>query len=232
MPQTLKQPVRARILQAAEALLYEKGPAGATMRDIAGAAGVTPGNLYRYYPGKEQLLAAITRPVLEGLAELVRRHAGQALTLGDHSLRLPLPPGPAGAERLRNELYARLAPALEDLCRLEEAYPRPMWILCRADTVNGALLSWFYAIIRQALALLLRPGAVDGAFLERLAAMEGQSFCQGVVELLRQHRGLDDENRALLIRCYLTVHLEGLAALIRAGLATGGILPGEEHDHA
>lgn len=232
MPQTLKEPVRARILQAAETLLYEKGPAGATMREIAGAAGVTPGNLYRYYPGKEQLLAAITRPVLEGLDELVRRHAGQALTLGDRSLRLPLPPGPAGAEQLRAELYARLAPALEDLCRLEEAYPRPMWILCRADAVSGALLEWFYAIIRQVLALLLRPGRVDEAFLERLAAIEGQSFCQGVVELLRQHRGLDEQSRALLIRCYLTVHLEGLGALLRAGFASGAILPGEGNAHA
>lgn len=232
MPQTLKEPVRARILQAAETLLYEKGPVGATMRDIAGAAGVTPGNLYRYYPGKEQLLAAITQPVLKGLDELVRRHAGEALTLGERSLRLPLPPGPAGAEQLRGELYARLAPALEDLCRLEEAYPRPMWILCRADTVSGALLGWFYAVIRQALAQLLRPGAVDDAFLEKLVAIEGQSFCQGVVELLRCHRGLSNERRALLIRSYLAVHLEGLAALIRAGFAAGAILPLEETAHA
>lgn len=231
MPQTLKEPVRKRILEAATALLYQKGPAGATMRDIARAAGITPGNLYRYYPGKEQLLAAITQPVLDGLDALVQRHTGRLIALGRPSPRLPLAAGPAGADQLKAELYARLAPALEDLCLLEEQHPRAIRILCQSDTVSGALLGWFYALIRQTLAQLLRPDGIDEELIERLLQIEGQSFCQGVVELLGRHHGLEQERRALLIRCYLTVHLEGLAALIHAGFAAGIILPREETSH-
>lgn len=231
MPQTLKAPVRERILEAATALLYQKGPDGATMREIAKAAGVTPGNLYRYYPGKEQLLAAITQPVLEGLDALVQRHTDRLVALGQPGPRLPLPAGMLGAGQLKAQLYARLTPALEDLCRLEEAYPRPMRILCQADTVSGALLGWFYALVRETLAQLLQPGCLDEGLLEPLVQIEGQSFCQGVVELLGRHHELDDARRALLIRCYLTVHLEGLAALLNAGFASGVILPREETHH-
>lgn len=52
-------PTKERILDAALRLFDEKGYAGATMRDIAKAAGLTEGALYRHYAGKEALLAAI-----------------------------------------------------------------------------------------------------------------------------------------------------------------------------
>ena len=81
MPQILKDEVRARILQAATQELLSHGE-GAGMRQIARAAGITPGNLYRYYSGKEELVAAITAPVVEGLAGIVRRASGEALALG------------------------------------------------------------------------------------------------------------------------------------------------------
>lgn len=52
-------PTKERILDAAIGLFDEKGYAGATMRDIARAAGLTEGALYRHYEGKDALLSAI-----------------------------------------------------------------------------------------------------------------------------------------------------------------------------
>ena len=58
MPQVLKAEVRERILRAALAAFARAGFAAATMSEIARDAGMAVANLYRYYPGKEELFAA------------------------------------------------------------------------------------------------------------------------------------------------------------------------------
>ncbi len=50
---------RARILQASLPVFAERGYAGAGMREIAAAAGLTEGALYHYFGGKEDLLRAL-----------------------------------------------------------------------------------------------------------------------------------------------------------------------------
>jgi len=52
-------PRRRAILQAALRVFGEQGYAGASMDDIAAAAGITKGAIYGYFPGKEALLAAV-----------------------------------------------------------------------------------------------------------------------------------------------------------------------------
>ncbi|MYR08476.1 TetR family transcriptional regulator [Gordonia sp. SID5947] len=47
-----------RILDIAEQMFIEKGVSMVTMRDIASAAGCSRATLYRYYPGKSEVLAA------------------------------------------------------------------------------------------------------------------------------------------------------------------------------
>lgn len=59
MVQYLKEEVRARIDGAALDLFAAKGYQGATMAAIARVAGVSTGNIYRYYPGKEALFEAV-----------------------------------------------------------------------------------------------------------------------------------------------------------------------------
>jgi AcrR family transcriptional regulator len=59
MPQVRKDAVRERIVGAALAAFSRDGWAGATMAAIAGAAGVSTGNVYRYFPTKEALLDAV-----------------------------------------------------------------------------------------------------------------------------------------------------------------------------
>jgi AcrR family transcriptional regulator len=58
---------RARILEAAEAVIAEKG-AGASTEDIAQRAGVGIGTVFRHFPTKEALLEAILVELLRGLA--------------------------------------------------------------------------------------------------------------------------------------------------------------------
>lgn len=53
---------RARLLEAAERLFYERGIRGVGMDDVRGASGLSLKRLYAYYPSKERLVEA----VLEG----------------------------------------------------------------------------------------------------------------------------------------------------------------------
>lgn len=54
-----KTKVRARILDAAEQLIAEKGAATTTTREIAGQAGISYQTLYNYFPSKTVMLYAI-----------------------------------------------------------------------------------------------------------------------------------------------------------------------------
>lgn len=74
MAQYLKQDVRERILDAAVRRFAESGYAVATMRQIAKEAGLSSGNVYRYFGGKEALFAAaLPDGFLTTFESLVRR---------------------------------------------------------------------------------------------------------------------------------------------------------------
>jgi AcrR family transcriptional regulator len=50
---------RARLYETAIALIAERGYEATTMRDVAARAGVSPGLLYRYFPGKRAVVLAL-----------------------------------------------------------------------------------------------------------------------------------------------------------------------------
>lgn len=82
---------RTEILDAAERCFARSGFHQASMQDICGEAGMSPGNLYRYFPSKEALIAGISErnraeavasfamvdeapSFFDGLAGLARHH--------------------------------------------------------------------------------------------------------------------------------------------------------------
>ena len=62
---------RDEILAAAQRCFVRSGFHGASMQDICAEAGMSPGNLYRYFPSKEALIA--------GIAERDRAEVGAAV---------------------------------------------------------------------------------------------------------------------------------------------------------
>ena len=66
-PVKLEEQTRQRILAEAAEWFANHGYAATSMRDIAGAAGLTPGALYVHFPSKGQLLLAV---YAEGVARI------------------------------------------------------------------------------------------------------------------------------------------------------------------
>ncbi|HEX2134358.1 MAG TPA: TetR/AcrR family transcriptional regulator [Microvirga sp.] len=57
--QEASQDRRARILDAAERCFVRAGFHRTTMQDVAAEAGMSPGNLYRYFPSKDAIVAGL-----------------------------------------------------------------------------------------------------------------------------------------------------------------------------
>ncbi len=69
--QILKEKVRNAILTSAAAEFNEKGFENASMRQIASKAGITPGNIYRYFANKEDIRKAIIEPIMTELDQIL-----------------------------------------------------------------------------------------------------------------------------------------------------------------
>ena len=70
---------RSEILAAAQRCFVRSGFHGASMQDICNEAGMSPGNLYRYFPSKEALIAGIAE---RDRAEVAQEFASADLSQG------------------------------------------------------------------------------------------------------------------------------------------------------
>lgn len=70
---------RAEILAAAQRCFVRSGFHGASMQDICAEADMSPGNLYRYFPSKEALIAGIAE---RDRAEVAQEFASADLSRG------------------------------------------------------------------------------------------------------------------------------------------------------
>jgi TetR/AcrR family transcriptional regulator, cholesterol catabolism regulator len=74
---------RGQLIEAALAVFAHKGVDGASVKDIARAAAVTPGLLYHYFDSKEDLVAAVLteRGFMPQLHTVLGDHADQPATI-------------------------------------------------------------------------------------------------------------------------------------------------------
>ena len=70
--QYLKDNVRQKIYKAAVEEFKTRGYQDASIRDIAKNAGISLGNIYRYYDNKEALYIAIIQPLIDSVKEFAQ----------------------------------------------------------------------------------------------------------------------------------------------------------------
>jgi AcrR family transcriptional regulator len=83
-----KQQTRAKVLAAARKLFSEEGYEGATIRDIAAAAGMSTGAVFANFTDKSDLFREIMTTDMTQLAEAMREAAGKGRTVEDALLRV------------------------------------------------------------------------------------------------------------------------------------------------
>ena len=64
--------LKQALIEAALALIEQKGPTGFTLSEAAKTAGVTPAAVYRHYQGREDLIAEAARQGFEMFADLMQ----------------------------------------------------------------------------------------------------------------------------------------------------------------
>jgi len=72
MAQFLKDEVKGRIIASALLVFKEKGYKQASIKEIAGDADVSVGNVYRYFANKEELFEAVISGVYDGVASILQ----------------------------------------------------------------------------------------------------------------------------------------------------------------
>jgi AcrR family transcriptional regulator len=83
-----KQQTRAKVLQAARNLFSEHGYEGATIRDIAAAAGMSTGAVFANFSDKSDLFREIMSHDLTALASAMREAGGRAKGVEDALLKI------------------------------------------------------------------------------------------------------------------------------------------------
>jgi len=68
--------IRKRILRKAREAFKSKGFLKASMRDIASDVGISTGNIYNYFNGKDELFRAVVQPVTRSFHVMLERHHG------------------------------------------------------------------------------------------------------------------------------------------------------------
>jgi AcrR family transcriptional regulator len=135
---------RLRVLEAAERLFAERGVAGVTMDDVAAAAGVGKGTLYRRFTDKGGLAVA--------LLDERERELQSAMLSGPP----PLGPGAPPVERLEAFVAAYLLLVDRQL---------DLVLMSQTSAPGARLRTGAHALWRQHCALLLQAAAADDPHL-------------------------------------------------------------------
>ncbi|TNC15214.1 TetR/AcrR family transcriptional regulator [Methylobacterium terricola] len=206
---------RTRILDAAEACFVRHGFHRATMSDVAVEAGMSPGNLYRYFPSKDAIVAGLAErdraavaedfsgieaapDLMQAFAALARRHLAEA---------------PAEKAVLCLEMWAEATrnPAMAAICRdfereiaarlsglYRQAQTRAEASAPGTDPEALARLAMVMAdgiMVRRALSPDFAPGPVIDAMLTLIgAALDGRFDPTGATPAGAHPAGLSSSN--------------------------------------
>ncbi|MGR3758365.1 MAG: TetR/AcrR family transcriptional regulator [Tranquillimonas sp.] len=144
--------LREALVEAALALIEEKGPTGFTLSEAAKLAGVTPAAVYRHFEGREDLIAEAARQGYEIFADLMdyayrsgpsalaafeatgraylafaRRHPGHYVAMFESGISINRTPELAQAARRGLDVLEKAAVALSERIPPEKRPPPQMF---------------------------------------------------------------------------------------------------------
>jgi AcrR family transcriptional regulator len=193
-----KDTVRGNILEAAKKRFVHYGYAKTTMAEIASDCSMSPGNLYRYFPGKLDIAEAICTEAGEHaigkLREVLRR------------------PGRTAKERLRDFMFADMRLTFEQL-----EYDKQIYEMARVVSVERPQFgNRILALHRALLSEILAAGNASGEFQIEDVVFTAEMLQSATMKFRypQLHSKLPYEK--------LERELEGVVHLLLNGLDDGG----------
>jgi len=177
MPRIIQQnkdEVRKKIVEAAYSLFLDKGYHATTMSSIADSLGVTKPAIYQYFPGKEELYAAVAEHGREELASILER------SFNNRDLR-------SGSEVLFDTL-TRYTPQFNSMyseMMLLAVHNEPIRDLLRKDRIEDIRL------VEQFVARQQAKGLISGQLNPRILAIASDALINGL--LVDIMAGMDKE---------------------------------------
>ncbi len=163
---------RRQILDAAEQRFSRSGFHRTTMHDVAAEAGMSPGNLYRYFPSKDALVAGLCgrdRAELAAEFQAVHEHPDGLMAAFRQLGRRHFEEAPAGKSKLCIEIWAE-ATRNPEVAKLQTEFDRSLieqfTAIFEAAKQSGAMHPSVDA--RAAAAILSKLG--NGLFVRRATA--------------------------------------------------------------
>ncbi|WP_281284927.1 TetR family transcriptional regulator [Cohnella terricola] len=195
--------MRNKIREAALSEFKREGYLQASMRRIAQAAGVTSGNIYRYYESKEQLFDAIVQPVFEQYTVNMKEI--------HHKVELSY----QSDERINPVYFKNIESTLVELFK---TYSSELTIMLNQSTgtkyenVKSDLRQLVYSILERVLLTIrgeeTRLSPEDHALVQMLSS----TMMEGLCLLLRDNEEGDTLRK--LVDQFLFVNYQGINALI------------------
>ena len=224
MAQKLKEDVRKRIEDAALDTLLEKGVSDCDMRTIAKRASVTPGNLYRYFKNKDDIIQTLLSPIINALNNIIGEETAGLLSLNSPEIKLPLPTtGQSPTDYLQTLIEKPLTNAIIQLGALGRKQKKLMKILLDNSFMENEMHTWLMSIIINALNRCFVAVDFDKEQAKIMIKVFTLSFCEGVVQLLKSNLQVDEKDYECIVHCYIYMKLNGLSALIKQQLEIGSM---------
>ncbi len=129
-----------KIISAAFSEFLEYGFRDASMRRIAGACGMSASGLYKHFPSKEEMFAALVDPVIEGFESLYREIEGDYMEELGHAQADALWDEQSETVRAMTYIYAHYDEFRLIICRSRgtryESFPHDVAMLSEEATMR------------------------------------------------------------------------------------------------
>jgi len=201
--QILKEDVRKAILQAALAEFRQYGYKEASMRRIAREAGMTTGNIYRYFTSKDELFDAVVGPVYEQYHNYSTEYLQ---TVDDHL---------TSGEINKNEYFDRVQVTLVGL--VKDSSPELMLLICRSegskyDGVKPELLSFTETLLLKSFAAVKSGGLPLTPYEQTEVGMMASTLIEGLSLIISSYE--DSDTISLLVDRLVNVYCKGLHGML------------------
>ncbi len=227
MPQKLKEDVKDRIINAALDLILELGFNSADMRSIAKKAGITHGNLYRYFKSKDDLISYITQPLIDSMNEVLTAQTKGTLKIYDDNINDFIK---LESQNNTKAIFENLGDIVFENVKIfyiqGKQNPKAMRVVLQNNIIRDNIINWLKIIGVKSFNDIygLNNISPEDAFVFSVS-LDGftSGFCKGIAVILENCLESDQNTFEKIIKNYIHLQLQCLQLATIKQLETGNI---------